>query len=244
MKMKSIAILCLLVIAPCASASVVGLWEFDDSADTTAATIGNDLSLVGSDTAMVGYDAQDGAVSIDVGSHYVADHGISPAAGEGYVNEWSLLIDFKYPALDWISLYQTNSSNTNDGDCFVRNGAATLGVSASGYSTNTTSTDTWYRMVVTADNDQFYRIFVDGQLWLDSSGQGQDGRFSLDPVLLLFADENGEDNEIHVSTAAIWDSALTADAVADMGAVGNAVPEPMTLSLLAIGGLAVIRRRK
>ncbi|AQT67888.1 putative exopolysaccharide biosynthesis protein [Anaerohalosphaera lusitana] len=212
---------------------LVGLWDFDDPAYLTKAAIGNDLSLVGSHSATVGIDASDGAVSIGVGSHYIADHDIAPAVGEGYVNEWSLLVDFKYPTLGWISFFQTNSSNGNDGDCFVRGGGGipgSLGVSATGYTSMPTATETWYRMVVTVDNGSFYRIYVNGDLWLDGSVQSIDGRFSLDPVLLLFADENGEDNQIDVSTVAIYDRPLTASDVADLkGPLGMDVDQQPTV---------------
>ncbi|AQT67886.1 hypothetical protein STSP2_01038 [Anaerohalosphaera lusitana] len=223
---KFFGVLLCLVFVSAANASLVGLWDFDDPANTTEATIGADLTLVGTDTAMTGYSGTDGAVSIGVGSYYEADHGITPAAGEGYVNEWSLLIDFKYPTLDWICFFQTNPSNTNDGDCFVRGGGgvpSSLGVSATGYTTNPTETETWYRMLVTVDNGEFYRIYVNGELWLDGTVQSVDGRLSLDPILLLFADENGEDNEIHVSNVAIWDTGLDSATVLELGGVGDPI---------------------
>jgi len=49
-----------------------------------------------------------------------------------------------------------------------------------------------------------------------------------------------------VSTAAVWDHALTTDEVAGMGSTTTAltIPEPATMSILAIGGLALLRRNR
>ena len=79
-------------------------------------------------------------------------------------------------------------------------------------------------MVVTVDTVDFYRIYVDGELWLeDGTPPGLDGRFTLDPTILFFADNNGEDLEMHVSSVAMWDHALTEEEVQKMGTVGGPV---------------------
>ncbi len=205
---------------------LAGQWDFDNASDLLVATTGNDLALTGSHSAIAGIDtvAGDGAISIGPGSYYTATHGISPNGGGSYVNEWTYVVDFKYPTLDWICFFQTNQSNGNDGDCFVRGGGGvpgSLGVSATGYTGWATVKDTWYRMVVTVDNDNFYKIYVNGELELDGTTQGIDGRFSLDPTVLLFADNNGEDEEIHVSMVALYNRALTASDVAELKGPGG-----------------------
>ena len=114
----------------------VGQWDFDNPSDLTAATIGNDLALTGSHTAVVGYTAYDGAARIDLGSFYTCTHGISPNGGGSYVNEFTLVFDISYPqssAAQWKCFYQTDQSNGNDGDCFIHPDNS-VGVSATGYS--------------------------------------------------------------------------------------------------------------
>ncbi|MEN8126950.1 MAG: DNRLRE domain-containing protein [Planctomycetota bacterium] len=209
------------------AADPVGQWTFDNAGDLTQATVGSDLTLVGSHSATAGIDGGDGAASIGVGSYYNCSHGIAANGGGSFVNEWSLLVDFKYPILTWISFFQTSTSNSNDADCFVRGGGGvvgSLGLSATNYSTSATTAETWYRMVVTVDNGSFYRIYVNGSLWLEGIVQSVDGSYSLDSALLLFADENSEDNEVHVSEVALYDQALTAGDVAALGGPGGEAP--------------------
>ncbi len=214
---------------------LAGLWRFDDPANLTKADQGQPLVLTGSHQAVSGIDDEDGAARIGIGSYYRCAHGISPNGSGQYVNEWSLVIDFRYPATSagqWMCFYQTSPSNGNDGDCFIRSGSGTLGVSATGYSALSTQSDTWYRMVVSVDNGSFYRIYINGIQWLEGSAQAVDGRFSLDPELLLFADENGEDYPIDVSLVALYDRSLTADdAAALRGPGGNEVVPPDTMLL-------------
>lgn len=215
---------------------LVGFWEFDNPSNLGEATIGRDLITVGSAAATAGYKPGDGAAYIGVGSYFKMDHRIPPNGGGGFVNIWTLLIDFKYPTrYDWIALYQTSKDNRNDADCFVRYDGA-IGVGETGFTSIKTSPNVWYRVVVTVYNPYYYRIYINGQLGLNGAGQPKDKRFSLDPYLLLFADENGEDRPVYVTNVAIWNRALSAAEVAALGTVGTPpIPEPATVLLLAFG---------
>ena len=216
-------------------AGLVGLWRFDDPTDLTRADLGQPLILVGSHWAVNGFDAQDSAARIGPGSHYRCSHGIVPNGSGRLVNQWSLVIDFGYPASSagkWMCLFQTSSANNDDGDCFVRSGSGTLGVSATGYSTLPTGPETWYRMVVSVDNGRFYRIYINGVQWLEGAVQAVDGRFALEPQLLLFADEDGEDNPIDVSLVALYNRPLTTDDAAALGGPGGVVLVPQDPVLL------------
>ncbi|MDP2038744.1 MAG: LamG-like jellyroll fold domain-containing protein, partial [Ignavibacteria bacterium] len=51
------------------------------------------------------------------------------------------------------------------------------------------------------------------------------GRFSLDKVLLIFADEDGEDNEIDCAELAIWDKALTGGQAKLLGGYNHELPK-------------------
>lgn len=209
-----------------------GLWEFDNAGDLTAATVGNDLVLAGdmTQTAIAGVDAGDGAVSIGVGSHYECYAGIPANGGGSYVNQYTLLFDFRYPsssAGQYMCFFQTDTSNSNDGDYFI-SPSENWGVASITYAQNPggmfSVPDTWYRVILSVDQgsgSQFFRLYIDGVLIHEHGNSGTDGRHSLYPdpevSMLLFADENGEDPEIHCSTVGIWDRALTEEEIAGLG---------------------------
>ncbi len=209
-----------------------GYWTFDNASDLLHADYGNNLQLSGSHSAVQGPSAIDNAIKIGVGSYYTCLHNI-PINGNGTqkVNRYSILIDFKVEQIGrWYSLFQTNTANNDDGEVFI-DPSGKIGVSATGYSSVTIVPYKWYRLVISADLGSSFNYYLDGQLILAGSSQAADGRFALNPLsgnnsFLLFADDNGEDNEIFISSAAIFDRALTAIQVDSIGGYDN-TPEGM-----------------
>jgi len=224
---------------------LTGAWEFDNAGDLLHADTGNDLTLTGSHTAVAGADG--GAVEIGVGSYYRADHNIAGNGGStDWVNDYTILMDIKVPALAWCSLFQTDTGNTSDGDAFVApNG--TVGVGATGYSSAALDTDEWYRLAISVSLGDHYSIYIDGASVLEGGALAVNGTYALFSSsnatandVLFFADENGEDNTLIVDRLAIFERDLSAGEIAAMGAV----PEPATLSLVALlgGGLLWVRK--
>jgi len=215
-----------------------GLWEFSNADDLTAAKVGNDLVLAGDGvhTAMAGVGAGDGAVSIGVGSYYECTAGIAANGGGSTVNQYTLLFDFKYPSSSvgqYMCFFQTDTTNSNDGDYFI-SPSEDWGVASISYASNSggkfSVPDTWYRVILSVDQgsgNQFFGLYIDGVLIHTHGNSGTDGRHSLyaDPAVnvLLFADENGEDPEIHCSTVAIWNRSLTAEEIALLGGAGDTI---------------------
>jgi hypothetical protein len=198
-----------------------GWWKFDDPLDMMKAEIGT--ALIGTGTSVAGPVAGNNAIQVDLGSFLTMPHGISPNGGGTLVNEYSLLIDFSVPATGiWHAFFQTEVANTGDADLFTNSSTNAIGTGATGYTSKGISVDTWYRLIVTVKNGEFFKIYVNGILWLDGVMQDIDGRFALANELLLFADNDGDDEMINCSEAAIWDVALDADQVTAMGdASGN-----------------------
>ncbi len=227
MKAKSLLLLVLLLSAAISYGAVrepVGIWDFDP-ADPNGATLGADMHLVGTAMPAAGITPEDGAVLIGVGSHFACEHGISPNGGGAMVNEWTLLVDFRYPESSvgkYIDFFQTDPQNTpgNDSDWTVASSDGAIGIAAVGYSRQTgfyTQPDTWYRMVMSVDNGTRHDLYVDGQRVLVGNPQAVDGRFALADVLLLFAANDGDDNDIIVSRVAMWDVPLTAGEAIALG---------------------------
>ncbi len=199
----------------------VGRWDFETLADLVQATVGAPLVLHGSHTPVTGPRPGDRAVRIGVGSYYECRHGIAPNGTGTLVNRYSLSVDFRVPVLGpWYCFFQTDPSNLSDGDCFVRASDGAVGVAQTGYSVTPVPAASWQRLVVAVDNEQGqYRLFLDGELILDGNPQAVDGRFALAPVLLLFADENGEDAPLDVARVTFYDCYLAAADVAELGGV-------------------------
>jgi hypothetical protein len=198
-----------------------GLWTFDNASDMLAATIGQPLTLDGTQESVPGPGQGNLATQIGVGSWLTMQHGMDPNLGGSYVNEFTVQIDFSVPQAGiWHAFIQTSAANANDADLFT-NTNNQIGVGDVGYSENAISASTWYRMVISVKNGEFFKVYINGVIWLDGAGQPLDGRYGLDPALVLFGDDDGDDGVILCAEVAIWDVALTAEQAAELGSVSG-----------------------
>jgi hypothetical protein len=210
--------------------TLTGEWTFDNTSNLLDANVGNDLVLVGSQAAVAGPEAGNGAINIGTGSYYKCTHGIPANGGGSMVNEFTLVYDFKVDSIGpWRCFFQTYYPNTfyNDGDAFI-NASGQVGVGATGYSPYAVTANEWYRLVVAVDLGSTYKYYLDGQLAQDGGSQSLDGRFSLYPSnpsepLLLFADNDGEDGPIYIAYCAIYNGCFTAAQAAALGGYGHNV---------------------
>ncbi|WP_321436427.1 fibronectin type III domain-containing protein [uncultured Bacteroides sp.] len=201
----------------------VGLWKFDDASNFLKAEVGNPLTQVGAGIQKAdGPDASNGAVTVKRGTYFVVDHGIPAKSGATNVNEYSLVVDFKIPTVGvWYNFFQTDPTNTSDGDCFI-NTSGNIGTYTTGYSSFAVSSNKWYRLVVSVNLDHSYKYYLDGNLIQVGNVQySSDGRFSLAKKMLLFADDNGEDGTLDVAEVSLYDGALNDAQVADLGGYGH-----------------------
>ncbi len=223
-----------------------GLWEFNNAGNLIEASLGNDLILNGAgQSAVAGVSGTDGAVAVELGTSYQADHGIPANGGGSYVNEFTLLFDVMYPqesAGKWRAFYQTGYETYNDSEYFIHPSDESWGVGDLGYTDNATlgewysSHSTWYRAVLTVnlDNDSgaaFHDLYIDGVLKgkHNTGSLGIDGRFALytaddaDPYIVFCGDDNGDDALMHFSNIAIWDRPLTPQEIAGLGGPGDPI---------------------
>ncbi len=205
--------------------TLVGHWTFDDVADPLTATVGNDLVLVGTHEPTDGPTFGNLGASIGIGSHYRALHNIDTLLSPGSkVNIYTIVMDFRVPTLGqpWNSLFQTDTSNSSDLDCGVR-GTGELGIGDTGYSYGLFQAEegVWYRMAIAVLNGMRYDFYINGEMIMEGTVQAVDGRFSLDPEILFFADQNGEDGVIDVAEIMLYSTYLSPDSIAGLGGPGG-----------------------
>jgi len=232
---------------------LTGLWRFQESANKLVATVGQDLKTSNTNNSAfflgpwteIGIDSwlskfSDGGVVQERSYDYLTvNPGFAPNGGGNNVNEYTVAIDYVQTSgnTTWNSLFQTASDgNTSDGDLWITGAdtaARTIYTTELGSSTLTFDSSKWHRIVWSVDNGNFFRVYVDGTLFLDGAGQPIDGRYSLIPDKFhLFADNDWEDQWGLVSTVATWNRALTSAEVADLGGwIGtNTFPTHLILS--------------
>lgn len=217
--------------APAASANLVGLWLFDREANLGHATVGADLVRVGASPTWSRALADDagtnllGAITTAGGTaNYLrCVHGIAPNGGGGYVNRYTVVMDLLSPPSSrsaWRSILQTSESNGNDGDYFI-SASDRVGVAALGYG-EAINESRWTRLVMTfaleaTASSSVIRTYLNGALHYTHTGQARDGRFSLGPSVLWFADEDNENAPLQVAAIALFDGPLSAAEVAALG---------------------------
>lgn len=199
---------------------VTGQWDFDGN---LKATLGRDLeyfdATVQADTTFgtttsMGIPDINGqpasvmhfAPSTTSWGGYKVYHGAAPNGGGDYVNQYTLIYDVYYPfGGRWRSLWQTSTANANDGDLFIND--TTGGVGISGNYQGVVTPGAWHRLAFAFDltgpgEAPVLTKFIDGVKVGNQTGglSGRDGRFSLDPFALLFADQDGDWDETIVSS--------------------------------------------
>lgn len=216
------------------SLSIAGLWEFNNSQNISKATLGHDLTIVGSPPAYQN-SRTDGqgktlqgviVTSANTGNHLLATHSIGANGGGSFVNQYTLLFDFLIPENgQWRNFYQTNLINSNDGNYYVNASNNKVGLQEINYSSTSLQTNQWYRLILSVDlrTGGHFRAYIDGQLFFTHTKSSLDGKFSLDnSFILFFADNNNENQPLVISAVAIFSRALSANEILTLG--GSEIP--------------------
>lgn len=187
---------------------------------------------------------------------FKAFHGIGKNGGGSYANLFSIVMDIKLTATSggYASLFQTNETNSNDGDLFWRDGNGLGVIGDYGNSTPAFALNEWHRVVSTWDLvNKVLNVYVDGNFANTVTlNSGLDGRWALytydDPdtydYCWMLMDEDGDNGAGYISGLGFYDQVLTADQVSKLGGVGQPVPEPATMTVLALGAAALVARRR
>ncbi|MBA4294105.1 hypothetical protein C0431_14175 [bacterium] len=193
--------------------------------------------------------SMDTVLSLNQFDFLVVSHLISANGGGSFVNQYSILMDIELPALnEWVSLYQTNTSNTNDGDYWIRNTDSRFGVS-SNYVGTPVVRDQWNRIILSVDlTTSTINTYLNGSLARTQTLGGVDGRHSLDPTVLILADDSAEmASRARLANLAIYGGAMSAENALALGVASSsieAVPEPATMVLVGLAAAAIARRNR
>jgi hypothetical protein len=237
---------------PAASgASLVGLWEFSNAGNIGQATVGSPLTIAGTaPTHSATLGSESGVITTVVGpaNNLVMGNPIGANGGGALTNDYSLLFDVQSPVgsqASWRCFFQTDPTNANDGDFFIRNNNQQLGVGATGYSGDNFPETQWTRLVLTVTGGSIVAYTDGNPFFTYPTNLGIDSRLAFGPTVLMFGDEDGENAALDIGTLAFWDGVLTPGEIAALGGAGRPVPEPGAAVLaLAAAGFGIRRRRR
>ena len=221
--MKTItAALALAAMAGAANAQLDNQWNFDGNLD---AAFGSGIldyytgdaqsqTTFGTASALAALTPDGGdpnVAAIDFRNEleaFICLSGFGPNGGGAYTNDYTMIWDIYVPQsswdnFNWLSVYNTNDTNSNDGDHWIWMGAepGEWGVGDFGYGA-AIRPDTWHRYALTFTSndsgDVKVRQFVDGTL-TGVGETGTDGRWSLynvdfpdNPWFFVMADDSGD----------------------------------------------------
>ena len=148
-------------------------------------------------------------------------------AGEGYVSNYTLVMDLLMPkggTESYRSLYQTDAGNNDDGELFVVNRPGG-GVGVADIYNGAVSTGAWHRLAWTVQcamgtggtgkiNKFIDGRFVGGQY---TPGTGARCRWGLDPGFYLFTDNDGETGRGFLTSLMYTDRVMTLKELAALG---------------------------
>ncbi|NLH16593.1 MAG: PEP-CTERM sorting domain-containing protein [Phycisphaerae bacterium] len=175
--------------------------------------------------------------------------GCGPNGGGSDINQYTMIWDLLIPSFSssYSSLFNTNPSNGNDGDFFIREN---MGIGISGDYTGIINPNEWNRIGVTVDlTTSTMSKYINGvQVGSQILSSGVGGRWALyadGQATLLLADEDGENNAGYINSFYFADRALTSSEMAAFGGPDSdgVIPEPAT-GLLLITGVSLIAARK
>lgn len=263
--MKNIRFVCVTVAAICVMASATEV-QFDFGGDLSTSvgpgTLGYFNGATTSGAVSFGTASTFGLPALGGGDATVMsfaafqpdqglalDTGCGPNGSTGDINQYTMIWDLLIPSFvsGYSSLYNTSSTNSNDGDFFIQQDK---GVGISGQYDGLVNPGQWHRIAISMDLEvSTMSKYIDGALvGTQTLSSGAGGRWSLWPTgtspTILLGDEDGETNAGYINSFYFADRALTGSEIAAFGGpdANGVIPEPATI-LLLLGGASLISAR-
>lgn len=213
----------LVCVQPSLQAALVGSWQFNDPENPLKSTVGSDAVVakghgssvvqegLGEVTVVDGLYEGDKAVVIPYETHLRMMHGVPTDS----TRPWTLVMRFYIPedAPATHTFFTTRSQdNSQDADLFL-NGSKQIGgglfSSQSGNYSTAVSFGAWHTLVVRSDMN-YQDAWLDGTrvLYAVRTLSGQRSDLKDRPLLLISADNDNEDNIMHVSSVEVYDEII------------------------------------
>lgn len=208
--------------------AAIGTWTFDDPENLMAGTGVATMHATDDGVAAV----EGGAIKVAKGAYLKMETGINTNA----LGTYTFMMDVMLPAdkgtdgslSAYSALFQNKPANDGDGSLFFywhKTNGRRIGVNAGGLGYGgSLETGTWYRVVFSCENS-IPTVYVNG-VKVGAATSAVAEHWTLQNVVLFFADNDGEENEILADEIRFWDVALDEAEVAMLGTYGNVVPEP------------------
>jgi len=146
----------------------------------------------------------------------------SANGGGNYINQYTMIWDVLIPdvSANWMSLYNTSATNSNDGDFFIRQDG---GIGISGQYHGKVNSGQWHRIAVVLDLVAGTMAkYIDGVHVGTQTASGVDGRWSMYTTAhgiktYLLTDEDNETNSGYINSFCFINKALDASTIAGFG---------------------------
>jgi len=143
---------------------------------------------------------------------------------DGLISNYTVILDILYPSANdgvWRALWQTDITNAQDAEFYVRN-TASGGIGINGNYQGRIKPNTWHRVAIvvrSAPGEGYYQRFIDGQFvgGYGTTGSAVDIRFAAGPELLFFTDDGAETAGGYLSSLRVVDRAMTMDEIKALG---------------------------
>lgn len=135
---------------------------------------------------------------------------------ESDLRSYTIAFDMKASNVtNYISFYQTNLSNNDDGDLFISEGRVGRSAGNLGYG-GSVRANTWHRVVVSV-RDGIISTYIDGEYVGTSKNTNNDCWCLNKKGVYLFCDNDGEHNNVEVAGIQFWKESLGKYQVATLG---------------------------
>ena len=202
-----------------------GAWTFDDEDEELwYIDIMNDLSLEpyevsGKNAIPLPYEdgVDNGVTKTDEGLALPKNTCLFFALEEEEdLRDYAIAFDVKATNVtNFISLYQTNLDNSDDGCIFISKGMVGLNAGGLGYGGNI-MINTWHRVVLSV-RDGIMSTYVDGEHVKTAANTHGDIWVINKDGVYFFCDNDGEHNAIEVAGIQFWKESLGKSQVAELG---------------------------